>query len=73
MRAKCAAHPIEDTGRKLRAMMPWIAERRLVDKTKNRHSLSTSSRNWQIRGKSKTLTIPDKAFAFPGLITRMSR
>ncbi len=35
MRAKCEADPIEEVGRKLRAMMPWIAERALVDKTKN--------------------------------------
>ena len=28
-------HPIEDVGRRLRAMMPWIAKGRLVDKTKN--------------------------------------
>jgi ketol-acid reductoisomerase len=35
MRAKSAAHPIEAVGEKLRAMMPWIAERRLVDKSRN--------------------------------------
>jgi ketol-acid reductoisomerase len=35
MRAKMAAHPMEETGKKLRAMMPWIAERALVDKSKN--------------------------------------
>jgi ketol-acid reductoisomerase len=35
MRAKMSADPIEDVGAKLRAMMPWIAERALVDKTKN--------------------------------------
>ena len=35
MRAKCHAHPIEETGRRLRAMMPWITERALVDKSKN--------------------------------------
>ena len=29
------AHPIEDVGAKLRAMMPWIKERALVDKSKN--------------------------------------
>ncbi len=28
-------HPIEQTGRKLRAMMPWIAQNRLVDQSKN--------------------------------------
>ena len=30
-----AAHPIEQTGGKLRAMMPWITENALVDKDKN--------------------------------------
>jgi ketol-acid reductoisomerase len=35
MRAKCDAHPMEQTGAKLRAMMPWIAEGALVDKDKN--------------------------------------
>jgi ketol-acid reductoisomerase len=34
-RARTAAHQMEETGKKLRAMMPWIAERALVDKTKN--------------------------------------
>ncbi len=29
------AHPIEEIGEKLRGMMPWIAENRLVDKSKN--------------------------------------
>ena len=29
------AHPIEDVGKKLRAMMPWISEKALVDKAKN--------------------------------------
>jgi ketol-acid reductoisomerase len=35
MRARLAAHPIEQVGEKLRAMMPWIAARALVDKTRN--------------------------------------
>jgi ketol-acid reductoisomerase len=35
MRAKCAAHPIEEVGEKLRAMMPWIAKNKLVDKARN--------------------------------------
>lgn len=30
-----AAHPIEQTGAKLRAMMPWITENALVDRDKN--------------------------------------
>ena len=34
-RRRNAEHSIEQVGEKLRAMMPWIAERRLVDKTKN--------------------------------------
>jgi len=29
------AHPIEDVGQKLRAMMPWIARNKLVDKARN--------------------------------------
>ena len=28
-------HPIEETGSKLRAMMPWIKANALVDKAKN--------------------------------------
>jgi ketol-acid reductoisomerase len=35
MRRSCAEHPIEQVGEKLRAMMPWIAKNRLVDKAKN--------------------------------------
>ena len=35
MRRKAAAHQIEEVGTKLRAMMPWIAANRLVDKSKN--------------------------------------
>ncbi|AKX45730.1 ketol-acid reductoisomerase [Thiopseudomonas alkaliphila] len=30
-----AAHPIEEVGEKLRAMMPWIAANKIVDKSKN--------------------------------------
>jgi ketol-acid reductoisomerase len=30
-----AEHPIEETGARLRAMMPWLQEKRLVDKKKN--------------------------------------
>ncbi len=35
MRAQAAAHPVEEVGAKLRAMMPWIAENKLVDKARN--------------------------------------
>jgi ketol-acid reductoisomerase len=35
MRAKMATHPIEDIGAKLRAMMPWIKQRAMVDKSRN--------------------------------------
>jgi ketol-acid reductoisomerase len=35
MRARMAAHPIEQIGEKLRAMMPWITARALVDKSRN--------------------------------------
>lgn len=35
LRNKGRAHPIEETGAKLRAMMPWIAKNKLVDKNSN--------------------------------------
>jgi ketol-acid reductoisomerase len=35
MRARAQAHPIEEVGKKLRAMMPWIAKNKLVDQSKN--------------------------------------
>ncbi len=35
MRRRGAEHPIEEVGEKLRAMMPWIAKNRLVDKSRN--------------------------------------
>ena len=35
LRRQGAEHGIEQVGAKLRAMMPWIAERRMVDKSKN--------------------------------------
>jgi ketol-acid reductoisomerase len=35
MRARAAAHPIEEVGVKLRAMMPWIGKNKLVDKERN--------------------------------------
>ena len=34
-RRRSAEHPIEQVGERLRAMMPWIAANRLVDKSKN--------------------------------------
>ena len=34
-RRRNAEHPIEAVGNKLRAMMPWIAKNKLVDKAKN--------------------------------------
>jgi len=34
-RAQTANHPVEEVGVKLRAMMPWIAENKMVDKSKN--------------------------------------
>ncbi len=34
-RKAAAAHPIEETGARLRAMMPWIAKNKLVDKAVN--------------------------------------
>ena len=35
MRRRSAEHNIEEVGAKLRAMMPWIAKNKLVDKAKN--------------------------------------
>lgn len=35
LRTKGKAHPIEATGEKLRAMMPWIAKNKLVNKANN--------------------------------------
>ncbi len=35
MRRRAAEHPIEEVGERLRAMMPWISEGRLVDRSKN--------------------------------------
>ena len=35
MRRGAAAHPIEEVGERLRAMMPWIGENRLVDRSRN--------------------------------------
>ena len=34
-RRRWAAHPIEEVGAKLRAMMPWLSEGKLVDRAKN--------------------------------------
>jgi ketol-acid reductoisomerase len=34
-RRRLAEHPIVQIGEKLRAMMPWIAKNRLVDKARN--------------------------------------
>jgi len=35
MRESQAKHPIEETGEKLRGMMPWIGKDKLVDTAKN--------------------------------------
>ncbi len=35
LRRRAAVHPIEEVGERLRAMMPWIKERALVDKSRN--------------------------------------
>jgi ketol-acid reductoisomerase len=34
-RRRLSEHPIEKIGEKLRAMMPWISQNALVDRTKN--------------------------------------
>ena len=35
MRRRWSEHQIEEVGAKLRAMMPWLGENKLVDKSKN--------------------------------------
>ena len=35
LRQASRSHPIEKVGEQLRSMMPWLAENRLVDKSKN--------------------------------------
>jgi ketol-acid reductoisomerase len=35
MRRRAAEHQIEQVGEKLREMMPWIKERRMVDRSRN--------------------------------------
>jgi ketol-acid reductoisomerase len=35
LRREAANHPLEKVGSQLRAMMPWLAQNRLVDKSKN--------------------------------------
>jgi ketol-acid reductoisomerase len=35
MRRRAAQHDIESVGTRLRAMMPWISKKQLVDRAKN--------------------------------------
>jgi ketol-acid reductoisomerase len=35
LRRRAAEHPIEEVGERLRAMMPWIKQNALVDKSRN--------------------------------------
>jgi ketol-acid reductoisomerase len=35
LRKEAAKHPIEDVGARLRALMPWLATERLVDRSRN--------------------------------------
>lgn len=35
LRKQAATHPLEKVGEQLRSMMPWLAQNRLVDKTRN--------------------------------------
>jgi ketol-acid reductoisomerase len=35
MRRRAAAHPLEEVGARLRSLMPWLQENRLVDRSKN--------------------------------------
>src|SRR3546814_5160923 len=42
-RKAAAAHPIEQIGSELRAMMPWIAKNKLVDKRSEEHTSELQS------------------------------
>jgi ketol-acid reductoisomerase len=35
MRRRAAEHPLEEVGERLRSLMPWLQEKRLVDRSKN--------------------------------------
>jgi ketol-acid reductoisomerase len=35
LRARARQHPSEETGARLRGLMPWLKEKRLVDRSKN--------------------------------------
>jgi ketol-acid reductoisomerase len=35
LRKEAEKHPVEEVGKKLRSMMPWLASERLVDRSKN--------------------------------------
>jgi ketol-acid reductoisomerase len=35
MRRRAAEHPVEEVGERLRGLMPWLQEKRLVDRSKN--------------------------------------
>ena len=35
LRKRARAHPMEDVGARLRGLMPWLKEKRLVDRAKN--------------------------------------
>ena len=35
LRKEAAKHPVEDVGARLRALMPWLASNRLVDRSRN--------------------------------------
>jgi len=35
MRRRAAEHPMEEVGARLRELMPWLKEKRLVDRSRN--------------------------------------
>ncbi len=35
LRKRAAEHPMEEVGARLRGLMPWLKENRLVDRSKN--------------------------------------
>jgi ketol-acid reductoisomerase len=35
LRKEAEKHPVEEVGKKLRSMMPWLRKNKLVDQTRN--------------------------------------
>ncbi len=55
MRRRGAEHPVEQIGAKLRAMMPWIAQNRLVDKIQELALRAAAEPAVQLRGNPREM------------------